>query len=176
MSLLSTPTKADNEIWEIQRDLSSKWGLRFPQPGLRSPAKRRRDLPEEKALDRLRYLYFHDLKSNQTAKDHAIFRFEESARNLHAGWVAKPKGDPDVLPTRTRSGARRLEDFLAKQQPLNDEQAADLMQALLRSLTDVMESVKKGAIYQGIPGLQEGTLSPNRRKFFRLSLSLHRRV
>ncbi|KAL8840797.1 MAG: hypothetical protein Q9176_003644 [Flavoplaca citrina] len=156
MSLLNTPTKADNEIWEIQRDLSSKWGLRFPQPGLRSPAKRRRDLPEEKALDRLRYLYFHDLKSNQTAKDHAIYRFEETARNLHAGWVAKPKGDPDVLPTRTRSGARRPDDFLAKQQPLNDEQASDLMQALLRSLTDMMESVKKGAIYQGIPGLQEG--------------------
>ncbi|KAL9037231.1 MAG: hypothetical protein Q9180_003838 [Flavoplaca navasiana] len=156
MSLLNTPTKADNEIREIQRDLSSKWGLRFPQPGLRSPAKKRHDQPEEKALDRLRYLYFHDFKSDQTAKDHAIFRFEETARNLHAGWVVKPKGDSDVLPTRTRSGAGRRDDFLYKQQHLNDEQASDMMQALLRSLTDVMEDVKEGAIYVGVPGLQGG--------------------
>lgn len=157
MSLLNTPTRADDEIRRIQLELSAKWGLRFPQPGLRSPAKRRLDQPEEKALDRLKFLYFHDRRCNQAATGHAINSFEQLAPKLLAGWVYKTQGDPDVLPSRTRSGAGRRDNFIAKKHELNDEQASDLMQALLRSLTDVVENVRKGAIFQVDPELQKGT-------------------
>ncbi|KAL8655036.1 MAG: hypothetical protein Q9226_003197 [Calogaya cf. arnoldii] len=156
MSLLNTPTSPDDEIRRIQLDLSAKWGLRFPQPGLRSPAKRRLDQPEEKALERLKYLYFHDLKCNQAARGEAIRRFEELAPKLLTEWLYKPHADPDVLPSRTRSGVGR--SFLAKKGELNDEQASDLMQALLRSLTDVMESVRKGVTFPVDPGLQKGMI------------------
>lgn len=156
MSSLNTPTRAEDEIRRIQLDLSAKWGLRFPQPGLRSPAKRRLDQPEEKALDRLKFLYFHDLRCNQAAKDHAIDEFEKIAPKLHAGWVYKAEGDPDVLPSRTRSGARRQDNFLAKKLELNDEQASDLMQALLRSLTSVVEMVRKGARFEKDLDIQKG--------------------
>ncbi|KAL8670790.1 MAG: hypothetical protein Q9168_004688 [Polycauliona sp. 1 TL-2023] len=141
MSLLNTPTKADDEIGRIQLDLSAKWGLKFPEPGFRSPAKRKFDQPEEKALERLKYLYFHDRKSNQTATGHAISSFEQTARKLLAGWVKKPQGETDVLPSRTRSGAR--DDFLARSHVFNDDESSHLMQALLQSLTDVVESVRK---------------------------------
>ncbi|CAL8583937.1 hypothetical protein XPA_009547 [Xanthoria parietina] len=158
MSSLNTPTRAEDEIRRIQLDLSAKWGLRFPQPGLRSPAKRKLDQPEEKALDRLKFLYFHDLRCNQAAKDYAVREFEEIAPKLLAGWVYKTGGDPDVLPSRTRSGARRQDNFLAMKPELNDEQASDLMQALLRSLTSVVENVRKGAIFEKDPDSQKGKI------------------
>lgn len=147
MSLLETPKKADDEILHITQALSAKWGLRFPKPGPRSPSTRKTEQPEEKVLSRLQFLYFHDHKTNQAATSYGIDRFEELAPKLLAGWVPKFQADADVLPTRTRSGASKQEAYILKKPTLSDEQASDLMQALLRHLTDVFESIRKGAIF-----------------------------
>ncbi|KAL9598675.1 MAG: hypothetical protein Q9219_004344 [cf. Caloplaca sp. 3 TL-2023] len=142
-----TPSRADDGIQRITLDLSAKWGLRFPQHVLQSPAKRRQDLPEEQVLSRLRWLFFYDIRNKQAATPYAIKCFERLAPKLQAGWVAKPLGDIDVLPTRTRSATARHNDFLSKKPTPTDEQAADLMKALLRYLHETIEDVKKGAIF-----------------------------
>ncbi|KAL8699502.1 MAG: hypothetical protein Q9224_001379, partial [Gallowayella concinna] len=151
MSLLETPTKADDEILRITRDLSAKWGLRFPEHGPRSPSARRMEQPEEKVLSRLRFLYFHDHRNNQAATNYGIGCFEQMAPRLLAGWIPKSLADPDVLPTRTRSGIVRKEAYISKKPTLSDEQAVDLMQALLRYLIDACESIRKGAIFPKDP-------------------------
>ncbi|KAL8929504.1 MAG: hypothetical protein Q9208_001173 [Pyrenodesmia sp. 3 TL-2023] len=142
-----TPTKKDDPIERITAELSAKWGLRFPPPIFQSPAQRDRRRPEEQALGRLRYLYFHDKKKNQAATRYAIDGFERLAPKLLAGWIAKPWADEDVLPTRTRSGTARHQEFLAKKPTLTDEQASDLMQAFLRQLIEAKEGIDKGAVF-----------------------------
>ncbi|KAI4170010.1 MAG: hypothetical protein LQ343_005259 [Gyalolechia ehrenbergii] len=142
-----TPTRPDDGIQRITLDLSAKWGLRFPQQVLQSPAKRDRDRPDEQVLSRLRWLYFHDLKSNQAATQYAIKCFERLAPKLLAGWVAKPLAEQDVLPTRTRSATARHQEFLFQKPTLSDGQASDLMQALLRYLDEAIEGIKKGAVF-----------------------------
>lgn len=142
-----TPTKKDDPIERITAELSAKWGLRFPPPVFQSPAQRDRTRPEEQALGRLRYLYFHDKKHSQAATRYAIDGFERLAPKLLAGWIAKPRADEDVLPTRTRSGTARQQEFLAKKPRLTDEQASDLMQAFLRQLIEAKEGIDKGAIF-----------------------------
>ena len=154
MSLLETPSRADDEIRRITLDLSAKWGLVFPQLGPRSPAKTNSERPEEKVLGRLRYLYFHDRRHNQAAMNYAISCFEQLAPKLLAGWIVKTQGDSYILPTRTRSGAQN--SFLSRKPVLNDEQASDLIQALLRYLTEAVESVRKGAIFEVDHELLEG--------------------
>ncbi|KAL8858536.1 MAG: hypothetical protein Q9178_004830 [Gyalolechia marmorata] len=148
MNLWETPSRADDEIRRITLDLSAKWGLVFPQLGPRSPAKTNFERPEEKVLGRLQYLYFYDQKHNKAATSYAISCFEDLAPKLLAGWIVKTQGDSDVLPTRTRSGAARQNSFLSRKPVLNDEQASDLMQALLRYLTEAMESVMKGVSFE----------------------------
>ncbi|KAL8781213.1 MAG: hypothetical protein Q9213_006106 [Squamulea squamosa] len=152
MSLSATPTGADDEIRRITLDLSAKWSLRFPQPGLRSPAKRNNENPEEQVLSRLRYLYFR----NRNALNQAIDCFERIAPELLAGWIVKNHAEPDVLPSRTRSGAARQDNYLFKRPALNDKQASDLMQALLRYLIEAVENVRKDPIVQVDQGWQQG--------------------
>ncbi|KAL8832807.1 MAG: hypothetical protein Q9170_004729, partial [Blastenia crenularia] len=142
-----TPTRTDDGIYRITLGLSSKWDLRFPQQVFRSPATKNLDRPEEQVLSRLRWLFFHDIKKNQAATTYAIKCFERLAPKLLAGWIPKPLAEEDVLPTRTRSATARHQDFLSKQPKLNDEQASDLMKALLRYLNEAIEDVKKGAIF-----------------------------
>ncbi|KAL9602543.1 MAG: hypothetical protein Q9179_002494 [Wetmoreana sp. 5 TL-2023] len=144
---VTTPRKADEEIRHIITDLSAQWGLRFPPPGPKSPAKRNFDQPEEKALDRIRYLFFYDKKNDRAATRHAINCFAQLAPNLLAGWISKPLADEDVLPSRTHSATNRKTTFLSKTFALSDEQACDLMQALLRYLDETIEAVRKGAIF-----------------------------
>ncbi|KAL8905139.1 MAG: hypothetical protein Q9171_006787 [Xanthocarpia ochracea] len=161
MSLLETPSRADDEIRRITLDLSAKWGLVFPQLGPRSPAKTNSERPEEKVLGRLRYLYFHDRRQNQAATKYAISCFEQLAPKLLAGWIVKTQGDSDVLPTRTRSGAVRQNSFLSRKPGLNDEQASDLMQALLRYLTEVVKSVREGTKFEVDRGKRDASDGPN---------------
>lgn len=144
---LETPTKANDEIGRITTSLSAQWDLRFPPPVARSPAKIDRDLPEEKVLARLRFLFFHDRKNNQAATKYAVDCFEQFAPKLLAGWITKPWAEEDLLPTRTRSATIRQQGFLSKKPALNDEQASDLMQALLRYLDDTISAIRKGAIF-----------------------------
>ncbi|KAL8817310.1 MAG: hypothetical protein Q9223_003832 [Gallowayella weberi] len=151
MSRLETPTKADNEILRITRDLSAKWGLRFPKFGPRSPSARKTEQPEEKVLLRLQFLYFHDQRNNQAATSYGIGCFEQMAPRLLAGWIPKPSADADVLPSRTRSETARQGAYLSKKPTLSDEQSADLMQTLLGYLIDVCESIRKGAIFPKDP-------------------------
>lgn len=140
-----TPVKKDDPIERITAELAAKWGLRFPLPVFQSPAQRDRKRPEEQALSRLRYLYFYDKKHKQAATRYAIDGFERLAPKLLAGWIAKPWADEDVLPTRTRSGTARHQDFLARKPTLTDEQASDLMQAFLRQLIEAKDGIDKGA-------------------------------
>ena len=144
---LVTPTKADDEIGRITTDLSAKWGLQFPPPILRSPAKIDRERLDEKALSRLRYVFFYDWKNNRAATKYAIESFEQFAPKLLAGWIPKPRADDDVLPTRTRSATSRQQTFLSKRPTLNDEQASDLMLAFLRFLDETIEAIRKGAVF-----------------------------
>lgn len=153
-----TPTKADDPIQHITTDLSAKWGLRFPPQVLQSPAQRDRKRPEEQVLSRLRFLYFHDKKTNQAATTYAINCFERFAPKLLAGWVVKPRADEDVLPTRTRSGSARRHGFLSTKPTLSDEQASDLMRALLRYLVEAIEGIDKGAIFTIEEEPQEGIM------------------
>ncbi|KAL8909002.1 MAG: hypothetical protein Q9207_000453 [Kuettlingeria erythrocarpa] len=140
-----TPVKKDDPIARITAELSAKWGLRFPLPVFQSPAQRDRKRPEEEALSRLRHLYFYDKKHKQAATIYAIDGFERLAPKLLAGWIAKPWADEDVLPTRTRSGTARHQDFLSRKPTLTDEQASDLMQAFLRQLVEAKDGIDKGA-------------------------------
>ncbi|KAL9027391.1 MAG: hypothetical protein Q9196_004077 [Gyalolechia fulgens] len=142
-----TPTRPDDGIQRITLDLSAKWGLRFPPQVRQSPAKRDRDRPDEQALSRLRWLYFHDLRNNQAATQYAIQCFERFAPKLLAGWVAKPRAEQDVLPTRTRSATARHQDFLFQKPTPSDSQLSDLMQALLRYLDEAIDGIKKGAVF-----------------------------
>ncbi|KAL8737270.1 MAG: hypothetical protein Q9181_001856, partial [Wetmoreana brouardii] len=144
---VTTPRKADEEIRRIITDLSAQWGLRFPPPGPQSPAKRDLNRPEEKALDRIRYLFFYDKKNDRAATKNAINCFEQLAPKLLAGWISKPSADEDVLPSRTRSATNRRATFLSRTFQLSDEQACDLMQALLRYLDETIEAVRKGAVF-----------------------------
>ncbi|KAL8935625.1 MAG: hypothetical protein Q9216_005331, partial [Gyalolechia sp. 2 TL-2023] len=142
-----TPTRPNDGIQRITLDLSAKWGLRFPQQVLQSPAKRDRDRPDEQVLSRLRWLYYHDLRNNQAATHYAIKCFEQLAPKLLAGWVAKPLADQDVLPTRTRSATARHQEFLFQKPTPSDSQASDLMRALIRYLDEAIEGTKKGAMF-----------------------------
>lgn len=157
---LATPTKADDEIGRITTDLSAKWGLRFPPSVPRSPAKIDRERPEEKALSRLRFVFYHDRKTKQAATKYAIGCFEKFAPKLLAGWVPKPWAEEDVLPTRTRSATVRQQTFLSKRPMPNDEQALDLMQAFVRCLDETIQGLKKGAVFAIEEGVQGGIKRP----------------
>ncbi|KAL8711460.1 MAG: hypothetical protein Q9220_004118 [cf. Caloplaca sp. 1 TL-2023] len=147
MNAPETPSKADDEIRRITLDLSAKWGLKFPLAALQSPAKRDQGRPEEKVLSRLQFLYFYDKNHNQAATKYAIDCFERLAPKLLAGWIGKPDADEDVLPIRTRSEAARRQIFLTRTPVLSEEQASDLMLALLRYMDEAIEGTRKNAIF-----------------------------
>ncbi|KAL8961899.1 MAG: hypothetical protein Q9193_001615 [Seirophora villosa] len=164
-----TPTKGDDGIQPILADLSAKWDLRFPPQVPQSPAKRDQGRPEEQVLSRLRWLFFHDRKNKQAATAHAIKCFEDFAPKLLAGWVAKPQADIDVLPTRTRSSTKRHNDFLFRRPTLSEDQASDLMQALLRYLKETIKGIENdfdhhGLHYESLKDRQTQSLRRSSRK------------
>ena len=141
----STPTKAikaDNDINTRVQNLSLKWGLQLPVRDTSwSPSRSSNKSSEQQIYAYVRWLYFKD----QSALDYAVANFEN-----HAGkyWVAKPRADPDLLPSRNSRAGTRQDTFMRTRDIPSDREATEFKDQLLEVLKGTADKIRDGLPYR----------------------------
>ena len=131
-----TPSKADDEIERIKRDLEAKLGFTFPpRDQTWSPQKADPKSSADRAQTALQYLYYRD----KAALYSALADFDHHAQAIKSQWVFKPKADSNVLPTN-----RHPSNFLSKQDLLPPEAQEQLMACLYAKLKSAADKIKSG--------------------------------
>lgn len=143
-----TPSKADDEIEQIKRDLEAKWGFRFPQRDMTwSPSKADPRSSADRAQTALQYLYYRS-GADKAALHSALADFDRHAQAIKSRWVFKPKADSNVLPTN-----RHPSNFLSKQDILPPEAQEQLMACLYDKLRSWADKIKSGQPYTAPVGV-----------------------
>ena len=137
-----TPSKADDGIERIKRDLEAKWGFRFPQRDITwSPSKADPRASADRAQTALQYLYWRS-GTDKAALHSALAEFDHHAQTIKSQWVFKPKAESNVLPT-----SRNPSNFLSRQDLLPPEGQEQLMVCLYAKLKSWADKIKSGQSY-----------------------------
>jgi len=136
----STPSKADDGIEQLRILLSQKWSISIPRRDFTwSPSRRDPNQVEDKISARIQFLYF-----KEGALTFAINEFEKRAYPIRSNWQYKPRGDPDVLPSREPGASTLRQDFLRKRASLGEGEVRLLTESLLLCLDQTIKRIRSG--------------------------------
>ena len=140
-----TPTKAKagSYINLLLQDLSDRWNLQLPvRDALWSPSRNTHKSIESQIYSVVQFLYWRKGKA-EGALNHAVAEFEENARRE---WIAKPRAEFGVIPSRNNRATAQQDTFL-KRRDISTEKAAELAETFLSVLKSVADQVNAGAAY-----------------------------
>lgn len=146
MSLPSTPSsrKANAEINKIVYGLAQQWNLPLPiRDESWSPSKSTKEHIDEQILSCIRFLFFKD----RSALDNVITQFEQHAKTIQSDWRFKPRGESDVVPSRTHDQSAKRDETLATEAAVDEKTSADLKKCLLAKIKPVYDCVREGKNY-----------------------------
>lgn len=146
MSLPSTPSsrKANAEITKIVYDLTQQWNLQLPiRDESWSPSKSTKEHIDEQILSSIRFLFF----KNRLALGSVITQFEQHAKSIRSDWRFKPRGESDVIPSRTHDQSAKRDEILAIEAAMDEKMSADLKKCLLAKIKPVYDRVRGGERY-----------------------------
>lgn len=155
----STPTKADDGIERLKQSLFVKWSIQFPsRDSAWSPSRRDPNRVEDKILAVIQFLYFRD-----GALQVAVEQFEKCAGTVYSKWQFKPRGEPDMIPSREGVESTVKRDFLRKRGQLEGSAVKEVTESLWWNLSQIADRVKAGEKFPlpTVPSIESEYLTHN---------------